>query len=99
MSDRGEAILKKINPPAGDASSLRAYQEYVCFVLRNQISFEELRDLMQHFLCSVDEVVDKIIETKMNQNIFTSVLLEQIETEVREGQWDRPRGHADGTSI
>jgi hypothetical protein len=65
MSEQGEALLAKINRPAGGALTLRTYTEFVCLVLRERFSLDEYRELMEHFHCGADELVDKIVETKM----------------------------------
>jgi hypothetical protein len=65
MTVQGIALLAKINRPAGDAITLRTYTEYVCLVLSERFSLDQYRELMEHFQCSADELVDKIVETKM----------------------------------
>lgn len=57
--------LEKIKSPAGDCITLTAYREYVCGMLADQLTLDEYRELMTYFHCQCDELVDKIVETKM----------------------------------
>jgi hypothetical protein len=59
------APLEKINSPAGDCITLKAYQEYVCRMLREELTMDEVRELLDWFHCRIEELVDKILEQKM----------------------------------
>ncbi|MCU0916903.1 MAG: hypothetical protein MUC88_20435 [Planctomycetes bacterium] len=57
--------LAKINSPAGDCITLKAYQEYVCRMLREELTLDEIRELLTYYHCGVEELVDKIVAAKM----------------------------------
>lgn len=57
--------LDKIRSPAGDCITLRAYEEYVCRMLREELTMAEVGALLKHFHCRIEELVEKIIQTKM----------------------------------
>jgi len=61
------ACLGKIRSPAGDCQTVTSYQEYVCYQLREILSFDEMRELMDYWNCQCDQLVDKIMEHKMQQ--------------------------------
>jgi hypothetical protein len=57
--------MEKIRSPVGDCITVKAYQEYVCRMLREELSFDDVRDLLGHFHCRIEELVDRILEQKM----------------------------------
>ncbi len=59
------ACLTRIKSPAGDCVTLTSYQEYVCRMLREELTMDEVRDLLDHFHCRIEELVDKILESRM----------------------------------
>jgi hypothetical protein len=57
--------LDRINAPAGDCSTITVYQEYVCRMLREELTLDECRELLDWFHCGIEELVDKILAHKM----------------------------------
>jgi hypothetical protein len=57
--------LGKIKSPAGDCITLMAYREYVLRMLREDLTLDECRELLDWFHCRIEELCDKIVEAKM----------------------------------
>jgi regulator of sigma D len=55
----------KIRSPAGDCVTLTSYREYVCRMLREELTLDECRELLDYLHCGIDELVDKIVERNM----------------------------------
>ena len=57
--------LERINAPAGDCQTVTSYTEYVCRMLREDLTLEEIRRIMNPLPCPNEELVDRIIAVKL----------------------------------
>ncbi len=66
MATDAEILLLGFVPP--EVSCRRKfYFEYVCKRIGQELTLEEIRKLMEHYDCSVDEVADRITDDLMSK--------------------------------
>jgi hypothetical protein len=64
MSGQGKLILGQRFIEPTDGCDVKTYTQYVNRTLSEQVTFDEVRDLLGHYGCGIEELVDKIVADK-----------------------------------
>ncbi len=61
------AALGRFRSPAGDCVTMTSYRQYVLRILREELTMDEIAELLGYFRCSIEEVTDKVVERMMQR--------------------------------
>jgi hypothetical protein len=66
--------LKRFRSPQGWGIAVHAYRQYVVQTIREELSFDEVSDLMYGLKCSLEELADKVVEAQMAGSVRARAL-------------------------
>ncbi len=61
------AALGRFRSPAGDSITMSSYREYVVRLLREELTIDEIAELLAYFRSSLEELPDKVVERMMQR--------------------------------
>jgi hypothetical protein len=67
-------VLKRFRSPQGWGISVHAYRLYVLQEIREQLTFDEVTELMHALKCSLEDLPDKVVEARMAGQVTARAL-------------------------